>query len=562
MENRNWQGKAAVYGIVVLLAVLTCIIMPVNYNVNDDVDLEYILSGSYTGTPDGHAIYIQALLSYPLSWLYRLFPGWNWYGILLYSLQWLGLALILERINEGVAGVGKHFLVSGNVLLVFFIAIWENYVSLTYTMTAGILLAAVMFWYAAGDNSLYVQAVTAFLVLVGVSLRIQFLPVVLVPGIICWALKLYKEGIQKAWQLPLMVISGLLVMAVCQYLAYGSQEWKDFLEFNEARTEVYDYTGVPAYEENREFYDRMGPGQQIFEALDIYDLTGRPEITAELLLSVADYQKEKQALPVLDRIKEAFRISGQSLFRDQYGKSLFPLNAMMLVIWTGFILISIRQKKYEYLLSGAAVLLAMGAMWFYLAWKGRLLYRILFIMQLLMITTGAGLWKYSGIAISPDWKVRQGILTASAMVMLVPAVLTGRGCYARVAEMREQNKDRKILEQYFEEHPQQFYLLTTPLVAPITGELSLRNESHPMNYAELGGWVVRSPLYDCRLEQAGIQDLREMLLDQKGYVVTSGRDMSYLFSDVYTEGEAIEYRSLEYLSGWEQKYYIHQYIQL
>lgn len=562
MENRNWQGKAAVYGIVVLLAVLTCIIMPVNYNVNDDVDLEYILSGSYTGTPDGHAIYIQALLSYPLSWLYHLFPGWNWYGILLYSLQWLGLALILERINEGVAGVGKHFLVSGNVLLVFFIAIWENYVSLTYTMTAGILLAAVMFWYAAGDNSLYVQAVTAFLVLVGVSLRIQFLPVVLVPGIICWALKLYKEGIQKAWQLPLMVISGLLVMAVCQYLAYGSQEWKDFLEFNEARTEVYDYTGVPAYEENREFYDRMGSGQQIFEALDIYDLTGRPEITAELLLSVADYQKEKQALPVLDRIKEAFRISGQSLFRDQYGKSLFPLNAMMLVIWTGFILISIRQKKFEYLLSGAAVLLAMGAMWFYLAWKGRLLYRILFIMQLLMITTGAGLWKYSGIAISPDWKVRQGILTASAMVMLVPAVLTGRGCYARVAEMREQNKDRKILEQYFEEHPQQFYLLTTPLVAPITGELSLRTESHPMNYAELGGWVVRSPLYDCRLEQAGIQDLREMLLDQKGYVVTSGRDMSYLFSDVYTEGEAIEYRSLEYLSGWEQKYYIHQYIQL
>lgn len=91
MKDRAWRGKAIFYGAVAMPAIVTWVLMPVNYNVNDDVDLEHIISGMHTGAPDGHAIYIQAMLSYPLSWLYGLFPDWNWYGVLLYSLQWLGL---------------------------------------------------------------------------------------------------------------------------------------------------------------------------------------------------------------------------------------------------------------------------------------------------------------------------------------------------------------------------------------------------------------------------------------------------------------------------------------
>ena len=63
-DKIRWE-KLAVYGFVALLALGTCLWMPVNYNVNDDVELEGILSGAYTGSPDGHAIYIRALLAYP-----------------------------------------------------------------------------------------------------------------------------------------------------------------------------------------------------------------------------------------------------------------------------------------------------------------------------------------------------------------------------------------------------------------------------------------------------------------------------------------------------------------
>jgi hypothetical protein len=71
--------------------------------------------------------------------------------------------------------------------------------------------------------------------------------------------------------------------------------------------------------------------------------------------------------------------------------------------------------------------------------------------------------------------------------------------------------------------------------------------------------VVKSPLYEQRLSNAGIEDIRQMLLEQKGCVITSGRDMSYLFSDRYEEGTQIEYRCLEELHGAEWKYYVYQY---
>ena len=174
----RWE-KLAVYGLVALFALLTCLWMPVTYNVNDDVELEGILSGMYTRSPDGHAIYIQAILAYPLSWLYRWLPMLNWYGILLCVLQWIGLGLLMERVWERLDKKKSCMLVIAIILLIFFIAVWENYVSITYTTTAGILLAMTLFWYLTGDLCIYTQAITALLVLLALSLRFQFAPVIL-----------------------------------------------------------------------------------------------------------------------------------------------------------------------------------------------------------------------------------------------------------------------------------------------------------------------------------------------------------------------------------------------
>lgn len=560
-DKIRWE-KLAVYGFVALLALGTCLWMPVNYNVNDDVELEGILSGAYTGSPDGHAIYIRALLAYPLSWLYRACPALNWYGILLCGLQWLGFGLLAGRVWDRLREQSDRFWIMGNLLLVFLIAIWENYVSITYTTTAGILLAMTLFWYLTGDLSISTQAVTALLVLVGISLRFQFAPVILAVGGICWLLKVYREGIKKTWHLPAILGLGLLLMIGCQKWAYHSEAWKDFLTFNDARTEVYDYTGIPPYEESRDFYDRYPVGQQIFEALDIYDLTGRPEITTDLLKAVAEYQTEKDQIPPLEKVKQAVRASLISFLMDQYGESLSPLNLLMALLWIGFLTFSIRRKVYDHLVAGLLVAAAMGTMWLYLAWQGRLLYRILFVMQLLMIMTAAGLWLHEGRHLLPRQTLKKQLWIPLTLLLFVLALINGVRCYQREKMIQMQNTDRALLEEYFTAHPDQFYLLTTPLIAPITDEISLFTHPHPINYADLGGWVVKSPLYQERLKNVGIQttDIRQILLEQKGCVITSGRNMSYLFSDQYEEDTEIQYLAPAYLENEGRYYYIHQYV--
>lgn len=560
-EKIQWE-KLAVYGFVALLALATCLWMPVNYNVNDDVELEGILSGMYTGRPDGHAIYIRAILAYPLSWLYRLFPALNWYGILLCLLQWLGFGLLMGRVWERLEGQHDRLWLMGVLLLIFMIAIWENYVSITYTTTAGILLSMTLFWYLTGDLSIHTQAVTALLVLLGISLRSQFALVILAVGGICWLLKAYREGLKKAWPLPAMLGVGLLIMIGCQQLAYGSEKWQDFLAFNDARTEVYDYTGIPPYEESRDFYDQYPAGQQIFEALDIYDLTGRPEITTELLEAVAEYQTEKDQIPPMDKVKQAVRASLVSFLMDQYGESLSPLNLLMACLWIGFFIFSIRRKLYDHLITGIFVVVAMGMMWLYLAWQGRLLYRILFVMQLLMIMTAAGLWLYEGTYLFPRKSLKKELWIPLTLLLSVMAVINGARCYQREKNVQIQNTDRELLEDYFSSHPDQFYFLTTPLIAPITDDISLFTHYHPSNYADLGGWVVKSPLYQERLKNAKIQttDIRQILLEQRGCVITSGRNMSYLFSDEYEEDKEIHYLAPAYLENEGRYYYIHQYV--
>lgn len=562
MNKEIRQDKLAVYGLIALFALLTCLWMPVNYNVNDDVELEGILSGMYTGSPDGHAIYIRAILAYPLSWLYRLLPMFNWYGILLCVLQWMGLGLLIGRVRKRLAKQKSCVLVIGIIFLIFFIAVWENYVSITYTTTAGILLAMTLFWYLTGDLSICTQAITALLVLLALSLRFQFAPVILSVGGICWLLKVHREGIRRNWQLPAMLGAGLLLMAGCQHLAYGSTQWQEFLAFNDARTEVYDFTGIPPYEESRDFYNQYAAGQQIFEALDVYDLTGRPEVTTELLERVAEYQSGKNRTRLLEEVKQAIGASLVSFFMDQYGESLSPLNLLMVIFWIVFLVTSIRRKSYDAFIAGVGVLVMMGAMWLYLAWQGRLLYRVLFVMQLLMIMAAAGLWLYGGETLLPQWMFHKEKLLIMAVLLLIPATMQGVRCYEREIEVEMRNEDRALLEDYFTSHPEQFYFLTTPLVAPITDDVSLFTHRHPMNYADLGGWIVKSPLYDKRLQRAGIEDkdIREVLLAQKGSVITSGRNMSYLFSDRYEEEKEIQYLTLEYLENKERYYYIHQYV--
>lgn len=67
------------------------------YAIADDVIMRDIASGAFTGTPDGHLIFVQYALGWLISRLYLINRSVDWYGFFMAGALFLSLAAILYR---------------------------------------------------------------------------------------------------------------------------------------------------------------------------------------------------------------------------------------------------------------------------------------------------------------------------------------------------------------------------------------------------------------------------------------------------------------------------------
>ncbi len=62
---------------------------PWRFQTNDDIIMMWLVSGAYTGEPEGYAVFMHPSLSWVLSELYKFSLGFNWYAFLWYTIIWL-----------------------------------------------------------------------------------------------------------------------------------------------------------------------------------------------------------------------------------------------------------------------------------------------------------------------------------------------------------------------------------------------------------------------------------------------------------------------------------------
>ena len=91
VEKGKWQnrGRAALF--VIGLAMFLAVFFDFYYDLNDDTAMKDILSGTYTGLPDGHNIQMLYPLSFVISLFYKVCPMLPWYGIFLLGSQLLAV---------------------------------------------------------------------------------------------------------------------------------------------------------------------------------------------------------------------------------------------------------------------------------------------------------------------------------------------------------------------------------------------------------------------------------------------------------------------------------------
>ena len=86
--------------IVVLVMLFSALAGDYYFDLNDDVLMKDILSGAYTGIPEGNNIQMLYPISAFISVLYRIVRGLDWYGIFLCFLQALCVFVITYKILE------------------------------------------------------------------------------------------------------------------------------------------------------------------------------------------------------------------------------------------------------------------------------------------------------------------------------------------------------------------------------------------------------------------------------------------------------------------------------
>ena len=257
------------------------------FDLNDDTMMRDIMAGLYSGVPDGHNMQTLYPLGAALALCYRLCREIPWYGLFLFLCQFgcfflLGLRLCGSVDDFSVSQADKtchRYAKKGlkaAILLGLAIMMWGTWllhmVNMQYTITCAMLCAAAVFRFmttlrgTGAGRFVRDNIASVLLVVLAFQLRSEMLlltlPFMAFAMWFCWweespflsAKKMKKYGAVAGLRFLGMGLSLLIDSA-----AYGSEEWKDFRRFFDARTTVYDfYQEVVTQDEYRDALCELG----------------------------------------------------------------------------------------------------------------------------------------------------------------------------------------------------------------------------------------------------------------------------------------------------------------
>lgn len=222
MKNKKLFLSILIFNI--LFFVVAAWLLPIQYEENDDIAMCMIANGLFSGSPDCHLVYINAIYGCLLVLLYKLLGVVEWYAVSLSVLHIISMTVIAYTILIGkrVKGIVK------SVFLLFFYVIWTRItMAFQYTTTAGLTCLAGCVLLSRKTKSGYIFG----LVLVVIASMVRFSAAALVallfiPMFIC------ENGLKVKSYIPLaFVLLFVLLFKVLDSCFYKSVEWKEYKKF-------------------------------------------------------------------------------------------------------------------------------------------------------------------------------------------------------------------------------------------------------------------------------------------------------------------------------------------
>lgn len=556
-----------------------------SYAINDDINMRDIASGAYTGTPDGHLIFMLYPMGFVLKSLYQIWPGIEWYGVMMVGCYMLSMWVMLSGIllYDGRRKNRKSCL---RFLFLYTILWLPQVVRVQFSTCAASLGAAALFWYGMGPRgtdgrSIWEDCVTAALAALCLCVRIE---VFCITGAFALLLFLYKEILYKEKKegllkgLRLIFLTGVLCLALfaADRLAYGSKEWKDYLSYNLSRSNVYDFYEVPVYGENRALYEKLGLSVDTVQAISEANMLADDSVSRETFRRLDELagQQYQEQFSVGDRLRKGLQLVGESFSPSIYGY----LSGTALFLWLVLLrlLISASNEPSDCLpafgdcLRGAVdsavdtrlkkniasglifwmgAVCLQGALWLYLGYGGRLPERVSYCLHLCSFVTALMLCKMvrdkqrEGSGVQEEY-VSQGCLSDERelsgwdrVLFFGIAALLSWGSFDRAVVAARNGQDARqmsdLIETYCLKHSDNFYFADVYSLSAHTGQVHFTNtrpKGQDVNYMRMGDWMAFSPLSEEKLDRHGIDSVTESLAtDDSVFLITrDDNPMAYL----------------------------------
>lgn len=560
------------YILPVFIGVILCIFFYKNFSVlyyiNDDTTMRNIASGAYTGAPDGHLIFIQYILGWLISAFYTLIPSIDWYGLFLYTLHFVCLIAILQRVSRWFQDRSRLFIMLSTTIIFCLIDIENFTIALQFTTTAAICGVTALFLFMTlpekcENKELIVNyIIIAVFVLLSYCIRDKVLLMLVPFAIVVWLFRILVEKEKRKYYIILcfVILLELGTVAVIEKVAYHSPEWEQYMEFNKARSEILDYYGYPDYDKHQQFYQANDISREEYDLLIASTLNFSGEITNEKYINIAEYAKKiyREETSLLLRAKEALNNTIQYSLYIMGNRDITIIMSLYIIMC----IYCLYKRKYAFLITISAFLLFREIIYFYLFFKGRFLDRIYEVLMLCDYFFLGGCVLFTNIL--SNIKLKKGIIerfvfACIALVLIIPTYIINKE-----AEKNYPVSNDTSLNQYCQKNSDKRYILDISGYSTGYESFVLKKEISYMNYLTMYGWSCNSELYQEKKAKMGIKSIDEALLEDDTYLIETASNVGNNIIDPILNyyksiGLDINYRVVDMISVGENDYQVLQF---
>lgn len=383
--------------ILCAMVVLGCwLSSPPYFHVNDDAKMQFIMSGGLTGECSPHAVFINYVISAPLTWLYSLDARVPWFlfyqlACLVYALAIFITCALSHLAENGMWMDAKTRVLAVTVAAIFALALFSYAISsVTYTFTASLLVSTALFLHlvrartaslrASGRYALHEVVLCVLAFCTRASAAKAALPFAVLA--LLWSLqgeikpnRSSDNHVSLANRLSsqlVPIVMVVLVIAACATIdakAYSSTEWKDFKELNHVRSRYMDLLHEN-YDAHPESYEQVGWSAELSTLVRAQWFFLDERVTKEAFTTLSERNGGTDKAPI-----STMGVLIDALLKGEYAFKINMLYALIVFVAMLFAACILRAKSLYDVGAAIAAALVLAGEFYYLAARDRIIFR-------------------------------------------------------------------------------------------------------------------------------------------------------------------------------------------